>query len=136
MESRNRHRVLGLLLVGGLAVSQAVAAQGGPPDSLPPGVTAKIVQDGKALWSGAGLCLACHGPEGKGGIGPDLTDGKWDHINGSYRELVDRIIKGVMPAESKSGQIMPPRGGGGLSDDQVKAVAAYVWTLNRRPAQE
>lgn len=136
MESRNRHRLLGLLLLGGLAGSQAAAAQSGPPDSLPPGVTARMVQDGKALWSGAGLCLACHGPEGKGGIGPDLTDGKWDHIDGSYRELVARIIKGVMPDESKSGQIMPPRGGGGLSDDQIKAVAAYVWTISRRHPQE
>lgn len=135
MESGNRHRILTLMVGASLALAPAAAAQA-QPDSMPPGVTAKMVQDGKALWSGQGLCLACHGVDGKGGLGPDLTDGKWDHINGSFEQLVARIIKGVMPAESKSGQLMPPRGGGGLNDDQVKAVAAYVWTLNRRPAQE
>lgn len=135
MESGYRHGVLMLVLGAGLVLAPAAAAQAAP-DSLPPGVTAKMVEDGRKLWGGQGLCLACHGPEGKGGLGPDLTDGKWDHINGSYEQLVARIIKGVMPDESKSGQIMPPRGGGGLNDDQVKAVAAYVWTMNRRPARE
>lgn len=134
MESRYRHGILMLVFGAGLALAPALDAQAAR-DSLPPGVTAKMVEDGKKLWSGQGLCLACHGPEGKGGLGPDLTDGKWLHINGSYEQLVARIIKGVMPDESKGGQIMPPRGGGGLSDDQVKAVAAYVWTLNRRPAR-
>lgn len=135
MESGNRHGILILVVAASLALGPAAAAQA-RPDSLPPGVTAKMVEDGKQLWGGQGLCLACHGVAAKGGLGPDLTDGKWDHINGSFEQLVARIIKGVMPDESKSGQIMPPRGGGGLSDDQVKAVAAYVWTLNRRPAQE
>lgn len=135
MESRNRHGLLGLLVVGGLAVGPAAAAQT-RPDSLPPGVTTQMVEDGRRLWSGQGLCLACHGPDGKGGLGPNLTDGKWDHVNGSFDQIVARILKGVAPDESKSGQVMPPRGGGGLSDDQVRAVAAYVWTLNRRPPQE
>lgn len=130
MERRNRHRLLTPLLGAALVLASPAAAQTAP-DSLPPGVTAKMVADGRRLWSGPGLCLACHGPEGKGGLGPDLTDDKWDHINGSYEQLVARILKGVGTDESKSGQIMPPRGGGGLSDDQVKAVAAYVWTISR-----
>jgi mono/diheme cytochrome c family protein len=95
-----------------------------------------MIDEGRRLWGGQGLCLACHGPEGKGGLGPDLTDGRWDHTDGSYEQLVAVIIKGVMSDASKSGQIMPPRGGGGLNDEQVKAVAAYVWTLNRRPPRE
>ena len=28
------------------------------------------------------------------------------------------------------GAIMPPKGGSAITDDQVKAVAAYVWTLS------
>lgn len=135
MESGNRHGILILVVAASLALAPAAAAQP-PADALPPGVTATMVEDGRKLWAGQGLCLACHGVDGKGGLGPDLTDGKWLHIDGSLEQLVARIIKGVMPDESKTGQVMPPRGGGGLSDDQVKAVAAYVWTLNRRPARE
>ncbi|HUG27854.1 MAG TPA: cytochrome c [Gemmatimonadales bacterium] len=135
MQCWGRHAGLVLMMGAALGAVPAAFAQA-PPDSLPPGVTAEMLAEGKRLWSGQGLCLACHGVDGKGGLGPDLTDGKWDHINGSFDQLVARIIKGVMPDESKSGQVMPPRGGGGLSDEQIKAVAAYVWTLNRRPAQE
>lgn len=136
MESRRRYGILTVALGAGLCLAPAAAAQA-RPDSLPAGVTPAMVQAGRQLFGGLGLCLACHGPEGKGGIGPDLTDAKWDHINGSYEQLVARITKGVGTDESKSGQVMPPRGGGGLSDDQVKAVAAYVWTISHRaPARE
>lgn len=131
MEFRDRHRILMLLIVAGLALGQPLAAQA-PGDSLPQGVTPKQVEDGKKLFGGAGLCLACHGPQAKGGIGPDLTAGPWLHGSGSYQELVARIHDGVPLEISKSGQMMPPRGGGSLSEADIRAVAAYVWTLSRR----
>ncbi len=31
------------------------------------------------------------------------------------------------------GQIMPPRGGSGITDEPVRAVAAYVWSLSHPP---
>lgn len=130
MEFRSRDRILIAILAAPLA-GGVVRAQA-PADSLPPGVTARQVQEGKSLFGGAGLCLACHGTEAKGGIGPDLTAGAWLHGRGSYDELVERIRLGVPLAESKGGQMMPPRGGGGLTDPQIRAVAAYVWTVSRR----
>jgi mono/diheme cytochrome c family protein len=33
---------------------------------------------------------------------------------------------------SKSGVPMPAKGGGSISDDDVKAVAAYVYTLSHK----
>lgn len=131
MDVRHRYRVLSLVVGGVLAGSMPATAQA-LPDSLPAGVTAKLVQEGKQLFLGAGLCMACHGMEAKGGIGPDLTAGKWLHGTGAYQELVARITSGVPMAESVSGQMMPPGGGGGLSPAQIKAVAAYVWSLSRR----
>ena len=131
MDVRHRHSILSLV-VAGLLVGSTPASSQALPDSLPPGVTTKLVQEGKQLFLGAGLCMACHGMEAKGGIGPDLTAGPWFHGSGSYQELVARITTGVMPEESKGGQIMPPGGGGGLSAAQVKAVAAYVWSVSRR----
>ncbi len=131
MDVRHRHRIL-TLVVGGLLAGALPARAQAVPDSLPVGVTPKMVQDGKALFLGAGLCMACHGMEAKGGIGPDLTAGKWLHGAGSYAELVARITSGVPLEESATGQMMPPGGGGGLSAAQVKAVAAYVWSVSRR----
>ena len=100
--------------------------------SLPADVTAAMVQEGQQVFAGAGICTACHGPDGTGMIGPDLTDAEWLIGDGSYEQLVAQIFEGVSAAEATNalGAIMPPRGGTPITDDQVRAVAAYVWTLS------
>lgn len=120
----------GILIVGLGAAAPGAAAQQG--DSLPPGVTTEMVVRGKAVFLGAGLCLACHGPEAKGGIGPDLTDSVWLHGDGGFDSLVKVITDGVSLEVSETGQLMPPKGGGAIRDEDVRAVAAYVWTLSKR----
>ncbi len=100
-------------------------------DSLPEGVTPAMVSAGKELFGGKGLCLACHGPDAKGGLGPDLTDTDWLHGDGSFTDIVSRVLLGVPDDESITGQSMPPKGGSTLTDEEVRAVAAYVWTLSR-----
>lgn len=122
----------GVLMAGLAVVAGRVEAQQAA-DSLPDGVTPAMVAAGKKYFQGEGLCTACHGTDAKGTIGPDLTDQQWLHGKGHYPELVARVFAGVPMDSSKSGQIMPPRGGSGLSDEQVRAVAAYVWTLSRAP---
>ncbi|MGE0441847.1 MAG: cytochrome c [Gemmatimonadales bacterium] len=121
----------GVLIAGVLGVGAAAEAAA-QADSLPDGITSAMISSGKKLFGGEGLCLACHGPDGKGVIGPDLTDKTWLHGKGSYAEIVARVFAGVGSDSSRSGQIMPPRGGSGISDEQVRAVAAYVWTLSNR----
>jgi mono/diheme cytochrome c family protein len=121
-----------LAALGVMAGSPGVA-QPKKTDSLPPGVTQAMVTRGKKLFEGAGLCLACHGMDGKGSIGPDLTDTVWIHHRGSFDELVAQITKGIPDTESKSGTPMPPRGGSGMNDEETRAVAAYTWSLSRRP---
>ncbi|HEX9579820.1 MAG TPA: cytochrome c [Gemmatimonadales bacterium] len=127
MAGRHLRLALGLLVLTG------AAAQAQQADSLPPGVTAKMVTDGAALFKGAGLCTACHGVDAKGvpNLGPDLTDAKWLHSKGSYDEIVKQIMAGVTADKSTTGIVMPPKGGSSLTDDQVKWVSAYVWTLGR-----
>lgn len=129
MDRRIRDRLLSLAAVL-LTVATATAAQ--QADSLPPGVTPAMVSRGRAVFLGAGLCHVCHGLAGKGGIGPDLTDTLWLHHDGSYESLVRQIAHGIDLKASKTGQIMPPRGGSGISDEDLRAVAAYVWALSRR----
>lgn len=132
MDARIRDRVLTSLLAGAALGGAPAVAAAQATDSLPPGVTKEMVAKGKTIFVGPGLCLACHGPEGKGLIGPDLTDQTWLHIDGSYEAIIKRVLSGVDPSESKTGQIMPPKGGSAISDADVKAVAAYVWTLSHK----
>lgn len=129
MDARIRDRVL-TSLVAGCALGLPAIARAQATDSLPPGVTKDMVAKGKSVFTGSGLCLACHGPDGKGVIGPNLTDQTWLHIDGSYDAIIRQVLSGVDASQSKTGQIMPPKGGSAISDADVKAVAAYVWTLS------
>jgi mono/diheme cytochrome c family protein len=61
--------------------------------------------------------------------GSDLTDQKWLWSDGGFAGIAKTITDGVpQPKEYRSP--MPPMGGSQLTDDQVKAVAAYVWSLS------
>ena len=102
-----------------------------PPD----GATVQMVKDGRDLYRG-GSCKACHGLNGKEGpYGPNLTDATWLHIDGSYASIIAIVTSGVAASQFKSPTSQPQfemyaRGGSALTDDQVKAVAAYAWTLS------
>lgn len=93
-----------------------------------------LVDKGKTIFTGAGLCYACHGANAEGAVGPKLVgrEGAFQHSDGSYNALVTFVEKGVPKEESKSGIMMPPRGGSKISDDDVKAVAAYVFSISRK----
>lgn len=82
---------------------------------------------------GGALCYVCHGPAGKGvaGIGPDLTDKEWLNADGTLASIEKVVLEGV-PKPKKVPSPMPPRGGGQLNDAQVKAVAAYVYSLSHK----
>ena len=120
------------LTFAGLALAFSVTSNL-QAQSLPAGVTAAMVAEGQQVYLGAGICMACHGLDGTGLIGPDLTDAEWLIGDGEYQTLVDQIIEGVTADQATNplGAIMPPRGGAGISDAQVEAVAAYIWTLSR-----
>jgi mono/diheme cytochrome c family protein len=121
------------LLIAAALIWAAPAARAQAADSLPPGVTPAMVTAGRQLFHGAGICMSCHGQDGRGirNLAPALHDAEWLHADGSYDSIVQRILIGVPLDQSKTGILMPPRGGSRLTDDQVRAVAAYVWTLRR-----
>ncbi|MFT3898376.1 MAG: cytochrome-c oxidase, cbb3-type subunit III [Thermomonas sp.] len=81
---------------------------------------------GKALYDG--ICVACHGPAGKGDqkIGaPDLTDGYWLYGDGNdaLRETIDNGRHGSMPAHRAL-----------LGETRARLVGAYVWSLSHGDA--
>jgi mono/diheme cytochrome c family protein len=100
---------------------------------LPEGVTIEMIEQGKAVYGGAGICSSCHGPAGAGipSLGADLTDSEWLHSDGSYDGVVKTVMEGVTAQASSTGVPMPAKGGTNISDDDAKAVAAYVWTLSK-----
>ena len=76
-------------------------------------------------------CAACHGRDGKGGANyPDLTDDDW--LWGGGPELIEQTLRvgiNTQHPESRIGQ-MPAFGRDEMLDrDQVRSVAAYVYSL-------
>ena len=74
---------------------------------------------GKAVF--ATNCVPCHGPDGGGVIGPNLTDQYWLH-GGTLPEIYKTINEGVLAKGM-------PNWGKLLKPEQVKAVAVYVQSL-------
>jgi mono/diheme cytochrome c family protein len=118
-----------VVVLGALAVAGTSSAGA---QSLPQGVTQAMVDKGKEVYLKQGLCYACHGQDAKGLVGPNLTDDVWLHSKGSYEDIVKSVIEGVTKEQSKSGVPMPPKGGSAISEDDAKAVAAYVYTLSHK----
>ncbi|TZF90519.1 cytochrome-c oxidase, cbb3-type subunit III [Cognatilysobacter lacus] len=86
-----------------------------------------MAAQGKSLYEG--LCVACHGPDGKGNAAmgaPNLTDDYWLY-GGSKQQIIQTITNGrhgVMPAHRAL-----------LGETRARLVAAYVWSLSHGPAQ-
>jgi glucose/arabinose dehydrogenase/mono/diheme cytochrome c family protein len=103
--------------------------------AVPPGATRATVALGNRIYHGqvgGASCTACHGTNGAGSpLGPNLTSKKWLWSNGSYAGIKKTIRDGVsQPKEYRSP--MPPMGGTPLSEEQLSAVAAYVWSLGHQ----
>jgi mono/diheme cytochrome c family protein len=104
------------------------------PQPRPPDVTDSAVAWGKALFHGSANCSACHGVEGNGtDAGPPLTGALWLHGPGTYEWLAEQIRRGIPAHRTLSGLAMPMRGWSMMNDDDVRAVAAYVWSITHPP---
>lgn len=93
----------------------------------PPGTGAQSLAQGKKLF--AGICVACHGPEGKGNplLGaPDLTNTY--RLYGGSREAVYTTVSqgrnGLMPAHKPL-----------IGETRSRLAAAYVWSLTHPVAK-
>ena len=115
-----------------ISVSAYVWRVSHPDESeVPLGVTPEIIEMGREVFHDRGDCADCHGEDATGDEAPNLTDNKWLHVRGSYLAIANQIIMGVPYERSRTGIVMPPRGGSSLSDADVNAVAAYVWVISR-----
>jgi glucose/arabinose dehydrogenase/mono/diheme cytochrome c family protein len=99
---------------------------------VPSGATREMVELGDRIFHGevaSGTCAGCHGAQGKGTpLGPDLASGQWMWSDGSLGGIEKTIRHGV-PRPKHYRSPMPPMGGAQLDEQQISAVAAYVWGL-------
>jgi mono/diheme cytochrome c family protein len=124
----------GWVVVGLLAVAGDLAAQGRPPSQRPPGVTDSAIVWGQHLFHGSAGCATCHGEGGRGTErGPNITGAIWLHGPGTYESLIEQVKHGVPASRSYTGEGMPPRGKVPMSEEAVRAVAAYVWSISHPP---
>jgi len=100
-------------------------------DPLPDAPTAAAIAAGAEIF-GRSTCVGCHAADGVGvaNMGPDLTDAAWLHGDGSYKNIVATILRGVaQPIELNN--VMLARGGmATLTDEQVTQVGAYVHSMS------
>ena len=150
------HRSLGGLTMA-LASAATIAACGGSstssttsaPSPAPsattaaarpsnaPNATPAMIAMGDSIYH-ARSCRNCHGAAGEGGPrAPALNDAATLHLDNTFESYVKVITDGV-PVEAIKDKTrtvaMRPRGGptpAPLTDDQIKAVAAYVMTLKK-----
>jgi mono/diheme cytochrome c family protein len=95
-------------------------------------VTPAEIALGDSVFNGqprGGMCATCHGPQGVGtAAAPSLADQKWIHGDGSLGFIEGTIVQGV-PNPKQHPFPMPPFGLT-LTDRQLHAVAAYVYSLS------
>ncbi|HEY4650917.1 MAG TPA: c-type cytochrome [Pontibacter sp.] len=85
----------------------------------------EVLTDAAALENGKKLftqnCAACHGQEGQGTVGPNLTDEYWLHggdVNAIFKTVKFGVpAKGMVPWQGK------------LTKDQILEVSSYILSL-------
>jgi cytochrome c oxidase cbb3-type subunit 3 len=87
--------------------------------ALAPKLDAQTLEAGKAVF--AQNCVPCHGPQGQGVIGPNLTDEYWLHGD-SYANIVRVITNGVPDKGMIAWRAT-------LGPQKIEQVAAYVVSL-------
>ena len=122
------------VMAGGFVAFRMLSKPVGPP---PPEVARDpLLSRGREIY--LARCVACHGNDGRGDgplagqlIGPpvgNLTDSEWKH--GDRPEQVIAVISQGVPNTRMDGW------GRVLDPPEIKAVAAYVYYLAKRPVPE
>jgi len=133
MSGKQRRHLPTSLAILAAAVAAPAAAQQVP---RPPGVTDSTIAWGRHLFHGSANCASCHGDDAQGtDKGPALTGAIWLHGPGTYEWLVEQIEHGIPSHETWTRKPMPMRGWTNMPDADVRAVAAYVWSITHPPRE-
>ena len=89
----------------------------------PFGLDPEAAAGGKKLYDSQG-CMACHGNNARGAVGPDLTDDEW--LRAPSDEMIFNTIK-----NGRSGTLMSPFKDA-MSDEQIWKIVTYLRDENRK----
>lgn len=76
--------------------------------------------EGKQIY--ATRCMPCHGDQGQGIVGPNLTDDHWIH-GGTIADVQRVVVEGVPDKGMLAWRDQ-------LSPQQIDSVVAFVWSLH------
>lgn len=123
------------LTIGGCASPSAPARASEASESIPP----ERLEMGRTAF-GTAMCVKCHGEDGKGSEkAPDLTSGTWHHCDGSVEGILGVLRRGVAKADFADPSRpfgMQPATKRIQSEDELLALAQYVWSLSHAPTLE
>lgn len=111
---------VGVTLVAARTANAGSAATTPPSTNVTTDGSETTTGEATSAPAGAGAalfdanCAACHGRDGRGGVGPSLAD---ERALGDADFVIDRILngEGIMPAWRSS-----------LTDEQIAQVASYI----------
>lgn len=108
-----------------VALALATFAAGGNAQGLTNPLTPEpaIVAEGKKLYHRTG-CIACHGNNARGAVGPDLTDDEW--LRKPSDEMVFNTIRNGRQGTAMSGFA------GDLTDEQIWTIITWLRDENRK----
>ncbi|MCC7546669.1 MAG: c-type cytochrome [Burkholderiales bacterium] len=89
----------------------------------PLGLDAAAADEGRKLYDALG-CVACHGNNARGAVGPDLTDNEW--LRAPSDEMIFNVIK-----NGRSGTLMSPFRDV-APDEQIWQLVTYLRDENRK----
>jgi mono/diheme cytochrome c family protein len=89
----------------------------------PYGADPVVAAEGKKLYDAQG-CMACHGNNARGAVGPDLTDDEW--LRAPSDEMIFNTIK-----NGRAGTLMSPFRDA-MTDEQIWKIVTYLRDENRK----
>ncbi len=92
-----------------------------PSGAMLAGLAKDQAKMGEAEKIFKGQCVACHGPNGEGLVGPNLTDKFWIH-GSKPEEIYKSVSKGYLDKGMPSWEPV-------LGQGRVKLLAAYVYSI-------
>lgn len=93
-------------------------------------ITPAMVDAGRRIFHGKGMCFGCHGMKLQGGpVAPPLLPHQWKDAKGGELSAIFYV-----DTHGVSGTVMIAHPGG-ISDTEAGEVAAYIWSVGHRGAK-
>ena len=111
------------ILLASAVLAGAAAPLAAEEVKNPFGLDPEAAVQGKALYASQG-CVACHGNNARGAVGPDLTDDEWLRVPSD--EMIFNVIR-----NGRAGTLMSPFRDA-MKDEQIWQLVTYLRLENRK----